>query len=145
MYATYLRFLKPPFLAETTLTPPTFPFKDATADISVWSNVEGSLGITAGSLTTLRPLFRILRDGSLSTSRTRTRNTQQFGNNLTSDQNQVHVRSSLVLSRGERSQWRPDLELDTYEGSHSTTIYGKGNLSATNSSEEGLNPKDNQG
>lgn len=34
--------------------------------ISIWSNIEAGLGITAGSLTTLRPLFRILRDGSVS-------------------------------------------------------------------------------
>ncbi|EAW14403.1 uncharacterized protein ACLA_074400 [Aspergillus clavatus NRRL 1] len=32
--------------------------------ISIWSNVEAGLGITAGSLTTLRPLVRFLRDAS---------------------------------------------------------------------------------
>ncbi|RLM02034.1 hypothetical protein CFD26_109157 [Aspergillus turcosus] len=36
----------------------------ATYQISIWSNVEAGLGITAGSLTTLRPLVRFLRDGS---------------------------------------------------------------------------------
>lgn len=135
-------------VAKTTLTFPPFLTLDATTDISIWSNVEGGLGITAGSLTTLRPLFRILRDGSLSiTPRSRTsrsRNTPQFGNNLPSDQNKVHVRSSLRLSRESRedpANWRPDLELDSYQG-HSTTIFGKGHSIATNSSEEGLYPKD---
>ncbi|KAJ4319444.1 hypothetical protein N0V84_006346 [Fusarium piperis] len=32
----------------------------ATLDIAIWSTVEGGLGITAGSLATLRPLFRII-------------------------------------------------------------------------------------
>lgn len=35
---------------------------DATSNISIWSNVEAGLGITAGSLVTLRPLIRWLRD-----------------------------------------------------------------------------------
>lgn len=30
----------------------------------MWSNVEAGIGITAGCLTTLRPLVRFLRDGS---------------------------------------------------------------------------------
>lgn len=37
---------------------------DNTYQISIWSNVEAGLGITAGCLTTLRPLIRFLRDGS---------------------------------------------------------------------------------
>lgn len=36
-------------------------FPDATANISIWSNVEAGLGITAGSLVTVRPLFRFFR------------------------------------------------------------------------------------
>ncbi|KAH8654834.1 hypothetical protein BGZ61DRAFT_434895 [Ilyonectria robusta] len=35
-------------------------FLYATLDIAIWSTVEGGLGITAGSLATLRPLFRII-------------------------------------------------------------------------------------
>ncbi|KAL4865736.1 hypothetical protein BDV12DRAFT_174000 [Aspergillus spectabilis] len=34
----------------------------ATSQVSIWSNVEASLGITAGSLAPLRPLLRILSD-----------------------------------------------------------------------------------
>ncbi|KAL3483665.1 hypothetical protein BJX62DRAFT_249286 [Aspergillus germanicus] len=36
-------------------------FLYATTDISIWSNVEAGLGITAGSLVTVRPLFRFFR------------------------------------------------------------------------------------
>ncbi|KAE8334515.1 hypothetical protein BDV24DRAFT_170105 [Aspergillus arachidicola] len=39
-------------------------FLYATSDISIWSNVEAGLGITAGSLITLRPLFRWLSRGN---------------------------------------------------------------------------------
>ncbi|KAK2757687.1 hypothetical protein FQN54_004656 [Arachnomyces sp. PD_36] len=121
-------------------------FLYATADISVWSNVEGSLGITAGSLTTLRPLFRALREGTLSlTPKSRTdqsRTAQKYGTTLSADQNKVHVRSSLRLSRGDAGQWRPDFELDPYQGNHSTTIFGRGHSTVINSSEEDLNPKD---
>ncbi|KAJ5199523.1 hypothetical protein N7491_011269 [Penicillium cf. griseofulvum] len=35
-------------------------FTDATTQISIWSNVEASLGIAAGSLMTIRPLLRVL-------------------------------------------------------------------------------------
>jgi hypothetical protein len=31
-----------------------------TVDIAIWSNIEPGLGITAGSLATLRPLYRLL-------------------------------------------------------------------------------------
>ena len=34
-------------------------FLDATTQISIWSNVEANLGITAGSLVTVRPFLRI--------------------------------------------------------------------------------------
>jgi hypothetical protein len=33
---------------------------DATFQIAIWSNVETALGITAGSLATLRPLLRVM-------------------------------------------------------------------------------------
>ncbi|KAJ5220189.1 hypothetical protein N7468_009393 [Penicillium chermesinum] len=46
-------------------------FLYATANISIWSNIEAGLGITAGSLVTLRPLFRWLRDPELVNPRQR--------------------------------------------------------------------------
>ncbi|KGO63253.1 hypothetical protein PEX1_069330 [Penicillium expansum] len=46
----------------TTYKDPEFLW--ATYKLSMWSNVEAGIGITAGCLTTLRPLVRFLRDGS---------------------------------------------------------------------------------
>lgn len=48
---------------------------DATTDISIWSNIEACLGITAGCLTTMRPFCRALRD-TTSSSRSRPRETE---------------------------------------------------------------------
>ncbi|PLB35405.1 putative integral membrane protein [Aspergillus candidus] len=53
-----------PFLS--TYRDPDFLY--ATYQISIWSNVEAGLGITAGSLTTLRPLFRLCRERSARSS-----------------------------------------------------------------------------
>lgn len=36
---------------------------EATTQISIWSNIEASLGITAGSLATIRPIIRVLSIG----------------------------------------------------------------------------------
>ncbi|KAJ6127792.1 hypothetical protein N7471_009009 [Penicillium samsonianum] len=46
----------------TTYKDPEFLY--ATYQLSIWSNVEAGLGITAGCLTTLRPLIRFFRDSS---------------------------------------------------------------------------------
>ncbi|KAJ5966718.1 hypothetical protein N7501_002966 [Penicillium viridicatum] len=46
---------------------PTYKDPDflyATYQLSIWSNVEAGIGITAGCLTTFRPLVRFFRDGS---------------------------------------------------------------------------------
>jgi hypothetical protein len=61
----FLKYAKDPdFLCEST-SPSTFRsaesnlVSDATTQISVWSNIEASLGITAGSLVTIRPIMRL--------------------------------------------------------------------------------------
>ncbi|KGO76005.1 hypothetical protein PITC_011620 [Penicillium italicum] len=38
-------------------------FLYATSEVSIWSNIEAGIGITAGCLTTFRPLVRFFRDG----------------------------------------------------------------------------------
>ncbi|EKV06545.1 Integral membrane protein, putative [Penicillium digitatum] len=46
---------------------PTYKDPDflyATSQLSIWSNIEAGIGITAGCLTTLRPIIRIFRDSS---------------------------------------------------------------------------------
>lgn len=49
-----------------------------TTSISIWSNIEAGLGITAGSLTTLRPLIRFFREASHASRRSRSRNPGSF-------------------------------------------------------------------
>lgn len=59
-----------------------------TTNISIWSNIEAGLGITAGSLTTLRPLIRFFRDASYA-SRSRSHNPGSFPLASSSDRKSV--------------------------------------------------------
>lgn len=111
---------------------------DNTYQISIWSNVEAGLGITAGCLTTLRPLIRFLRDSS---SASRSRNPGAFP---------LSSNAAPGLHRSSRSKHedRDDVhrlwtgnELDDYHGV-TTTIMGSHRPNPT-SSEEDLNPNDN--
>lgn len=70
-----------PILANQGGKHPLTALADNTYQIGIWSSIEAGLGITAGSLATLRPLGRLLRERS-STSR-----------------NYYHSRGSLPLSR----------------------------------------------
>ncbi|KAJ5818955.1 hypothetical protein N7474_004546 [Penicillium riverlandense] len=109
-----------------------------TYQISIWSNIEAGLGITAGCLTTLRPLIRFFREGS-STSQSPNRNagTYPLSNNMPSgvvrpsrskqdDPNQTHHLWDLS-------------ENDDYQGV-TTTIMGSRDPKLISSSEEDLNP-----
>jgi hypothetical protein len=112
----------------------TLPTPDATSNISIWSNVEASLGIAAGSLVTLRPLFRWFRDPSSAGTRSK-----RTGNSL--------PLSSVNAVRSDPSgphYWRPDLDP---EDSHAviTTIHTSNQGSSRTSSQEDLNPKPNNG
>jgi hypothetical protein len=55
---------RPDFLRELNYVyiryAPSNPLTDETTHVSIWSNVEASLGIAAGSLMTVRPFLRIL-------------------------------------------------------------------------------------
>ncbi|KAJ5106024.1 hypothetical protein NUU61_003371 [Penicillium alfredii] len=106
-------------------------FLYATANISIWSNVEASLGIAAGSLVTLRPLFRWFRDPSNRDTRSR-----RTGGS---------VPLSSVSGRSDPSGpqfWRPDLDP---EHSHAmvTTVHTPATPrgGSRTSSQEDLNPK----
>ncbi|KAJ5111522.1 hypothetical protein N7532_002057 [Penicillium argentinense] len=106
---------------------------DATSNISIWSNVEASLGIAAGSLVTLRPLFRWFRDPSSAGTRSK-----RTGGSV--------PLSSVNAVRSDPSgpqYWRPDLDPDD---SHAviTTIHTSNQGSRT-SSQEDLNPKPGHG
>ncbi|KAJ5625333.1 hypothetical protein N7510_001642 [Penicillium lagena] len=109
-----------------------------TYQISIWSNIEAGLGITAGCLTTLRPLVRFFRDGS-SASRSPNRNAGTY--HLSSN-----MPSGIVRASRSKQDDRSDMhhlwnlsEDDDYHGV-TTTIMGSTNPIENSSSEEDLNP-----
>lgn len=110
---------------------------DATTDISIWSNVEASLGIMAGSLVTLRPLFRWFRGSSYGRSRT-TKKTfgsvplSSMNGNGTGTHQSKHDRNATQY-------WRPDVYPSESQGVV-TTVQTSPHGSKS-SSQEDLNPK----
>ncbi|GAB1216176.1 hypothetical protein ATERTT37_005384 [Aspergillus terreus] len=105
---------------------------NATAEISIWSNVEAGLGITAGSLVTLRPLFRWFRGttygGTHSIKPT-------AGSMPLSSMNGTHP------SRQDPSAtkfWRPDLDPEDSRGVITTIQTSR---TSRNSSQEDLYPR----
>lgn len=106
---------------------------DATSNISIWSNVEASLGIAAGSLVTLRPLFRWFRDPSSGgDSKSRSKSKRTGGSVPLSSVNAVRSNTSGT------QYWRPDLEDESH--THITTVHTSNQASRTSSQEE-LHPK----
>lgn len=114
---------------------------DNTFQISIWSNVEAGLGITAGCLTTLRPLIRFLCDGS-SGSRSRSRNPNPGSFPLSGNLAPGFHRASRSKSKHEHDdahQLWTGSENDEYHGV-TTTIMGNQLPNPNSSSEENLNP-----
>ncbi|KAJ5639149.1 uncharacterized protein N7484_007011 [Penicillium longicatenatum] len=103
-------------------------FLYATTNISIWSNIEAGLGIAAGSLVTLRPLFRWFRDPSSVGTRSK-----RTGGSVPLDS--VNVARSGDPS-GPR-YWRPDLDP---EDAHVITTVHTSNQDSRTSSQEDLNP-----
>lgn len=121
------------FLCESSSIPDLpfsilIPIPDATSNISIWSNVEAGLGIAAGSLVTLRPLFRWFRDPSSVGTRSK-----RTGGSVPLDS--VNIARSGDPS-GPR-YWRPDLDL---EDPHVITTVHTSNQGSRTSSQEDLNP-----
>ncbi|KAK5673838.1 putative cation-transporting ATPase 1 [Elasticomyces elasticus] len=56
-------------------------FLYATTDISIWSNVEAGLGIAAGSLVTVRPLFRWFTGSTYTGTYSSSSNNRKYGSN----------------------------------------------------------------
>ncbi|KAJ5884820.1 hypothetical protein N7495_009330 [Penicillium taxi] len=77
---------------------------DATTQISIWSNVEASLGIAAGSLVTLRPLFRWMFDPNYSGPESRS---SLMGGSLPLS----HLNVVECNTKGQQhpQYWRPDI------------------------------------
>lgn len=115
---------------------------DNTYQISIWSNVEAGLGITAGCLTTLRPLIRFFRDGS-SASRSRNRNHRSFPltSNVAHTYNRSTRRSKVDDKDDIRHLWTG---ADPEDYQVTTTIMGNQHPNPTSSSEENLNPSSNR-
>lgn len=106
---------------------------DATSQISIWSNVEASLGITAGSLTTLRPLFRFFRDGSYGGSRS---GKPSRGTSI--PLSRKYGGPSTFSRNDPENHWRSDLDDDGMRGIITTV---QTQHSGDSSSQEHLNPE----
>jgi hypothetical protein len=114
---------------------------DNTYQISIWSNVEAGLGITAGCLTTLRPLVRFLRDGS-SASRSRGNRTPAPGSfPLSSNVAQGFHRSTRSKHDAEEGQLWNGADQDDYHGITTTIMGSTRPPNPKSSSEEDLNPR----
>ncbi|BCR84693.1 putative integral membrane protein [Aspergillus chevalieri] len=110
-------------------------FLYATTDISIWSNVEAGLGITAGSLVTLRPLFRWFRGDSYA---------RTYGAKPTTGSIPLSSMNGNLTNRSRNDPnnnhyWRSDLVPDNAQAMAITTHGSKG------SSQESLNPTQGQG
>ncbi|KAF4216374.1 hypothetical protein CNMCM8980_005283 [Aspergillus fumigatiaffinis] len=112
-------------------------FLYATTDISIWSNVEASLGIMAGSLVTLRPLFRWFRGTSYGRSGT-TKKT--YGSmplsSMNGNGNGTHQSKH---DRDATQYWRPDVY--PHESRAVVTTIQTSPRGSKSSSQEDLNPK----
>ncbi|KAJ5233142.1 hypothetical protein N7468_006098 [Penicillium chermesinum] len=111
-----------------------------TYQISIWSNVEAGLGITAGSLTTLRPLGRFFKGGS-SGSHSHSQNRTSYP--LSSSMERGGYRANSKRGDQERGHkiWAGS-EVDDYHGV--TTTIMSSHRPNPSSSEEDLNPKDDR-
>ncbi|KAJ5519584.1 hypothetical protein N7463_000037 [Penicillium fimorum] len=108
-------------------------FLYATASISIWSNVEAGLGIAAGSLVTLRPLFRWFRDPtSMGGSKSKTKRTA--GSMPLSSMNGVQSSTSNP------QYWRPDLDREDHPTVITTIHTSNESDTSRTSSQEDLNP-----
>ncbi|EHA23249.1 hypothetical protein ASPNIDRAFT_207175 [Aspergillus niger ATCC 1015] len=110
-------------------------FLYATTQISIWSNVEAGLGITAGCLVTLRPLFRWLGGTSYSPTRSK-RNTGSMPLSSMNGAGKHPSRSEHTTNS--TKFWRPDLNPDDTRAIVTTVQTAQG---SPNSSQENLNPK----
>ncbi|RAK95321.1 pectinesterase precursor [Aspergillus ibericus CBS 121593] len=114
-------------------------FLYSTYQIAVWSIMETGLGITAGSLVTLRALFRWFLDGNAYYGRHGRGGKPSGGpyplSSLTGDASKKGSRDP--------SYWRPDLVPDKLNNLTVTTVsspLARSPLSEANSSQEVLNP-----
>jgi hypothetical protein len=108
---------------------------DSTYQIAIWSEIETGLGITAGSLITLRPLFRWLLDGSTEY------NKSSRGAGKSSKRYPLYSRGEVVDESQNTKFWRPDIELDDYNSTVISAASPRGKMLSRTSSQEALNPE----
>ncbi|KAJ5691541.1 hypothetical protein N7488_012276 [Penicillium malachiteum] len=112
-------------------------FLYSTYQIAIWSIIETGLGITAGSLITLRPLFRWLLDGSI----TYGRNARKQGKKTTSYP-MYSFKSDRLKQSDDPSNWRPDIDVSSGKFVINTVSSPRSNNFADgNGSQEALNPE----
>ncbi|KAK9850559.1 hypothetical protein MYU51_012077 [Penicillium brevicompactum] len=107
-------------------------FLYSTWQIAIWSVIETGLGITAGSLITLRPLFRWLLDEKS------TKDTHRQDKNFR--QYPLSLLNSEDLKRSQDTKyWRPDIDFDDTKSMIITVSSPRKNkFSLSNSSQEAL-------
>ncbi|KAF4150829.1 hypothetical protein CNMCM6936_005947 [Aspergillus lentulus] len=108
---------------------------DATVDIALWSNIEVGLGISAGSLATLRPLLRMIRGTSTTDDYMSPMPGQSSSRRLGPSRDRPVPLGSLDTDAGGR--FRPDKLATTVTTVHAPDSPWRG--SSENSSEERLN------
>ncbi|KAJ5835504.1 hypothetical protein N7447_001530 [Penicillium robsamsonii] len=112
-------------------------FLYSTYQIAIWSLIETGLGITAGSLITLRPLFRWILDANS----THSHKTPRQGK-----YSKQYRLSSLQSEAARESQntryWRPDVTPDNNKSTIvAVSSQRRNKLSISNSSQEALYPE----
>ncbi|KAJ5741007.1 hypothetical protein N7493_000879 [Penicillium malachiteum] len=111
-------------------------FLYSTYQIAIWSIIETGLGITAGSLITLRPLFRWLLDGSISYGR----NARKQGRKTVSYP-LYSFKSDRLKESDDPSNWRPDIDVSSGKFVINTVSSPQSpNFADANGSQEALNP-----
>lgn len=103
-----------------------------TTQISIWSNIEAGLGITAGSLTTFRPLIRYFRE-------------QSYGRSYNQNPGSIPLHSSVATPKYADPEDAQRLwpGSDPYNPHVQTMVMSNGRVTAAgghNSSEEDLYP-----
>ncbi|KAJ5129816.1 uncharacterized protein N7515_005855 [Penicillium bovifimosum] len=109
-------------------------FLYSTYQIAIWSEIEIGVAITAGSLITLRPLFRWLLDEA-----TEYNKSSRAGQ--TSKRYAFYSRSEVVDESQTTKYWRPDIELDDYNSTVVTAAGPRAMELSRTSSQEALNPE----
>ncbi|KAJ5960944.1 uncharacterized protein N7479_008094 [Penicillium vulpinum] len=111
-------------------------FLYTTYQIAIWSIIETGLGIIAGSLVTLRPLFRWLLDENSTLNHKSSREGKYCGPYRLSS-----LKSEPTKGSQNTKYWRPDVDPDDNKTVIVVSSQRKNKLSISNSSQEALNPE----